>query len=60
MATGAKPALEPLVDQSTSVADNHAEAQVASETKPISLRERIIRKLTEIFEHNERLGVTRQ
>ena len=53
MATGAKPALEPLMD-------NKTEAQMASEAKPATLKDRIIRKLTEIFEHNERLGVTRQ
>jgi len=52
MATGAAPALEPLPDDKT-------ELQEASNTQPITLKERIIRKLSEIFEHNERLGVTR-
>ena len=52
MATGAKPALKPLCD-------NKTEAQVPSDGKPATLKERIIRKLTEIFKHNESLGVTR-
>jgi len=53
MATGAKPALKPL-------RDNKTEAQVPSDAKPATLKDRIIRKLTEVFEHNESLGVTRQ
>jgi len=53
MATGAKPALEPL-------RDNKTEAQMPSDAKPATLKDRIIRKLIEIFQHNERLGVTRQ
>jgi hypothetical protein len=53
MAAGTNPALEPL-------AENQTDAQPAPESKPLTLRDRIIRKLTEIFEHNERLGSTRQ
>lgn len=53
MATGAQPALDPM-------ANDNAEAVTATETKPATLKERIFRKLTEIFEHNERLGSTRQ
>lgn len=53
MAAGAKPALDPTID-------DKAEAMKQGEAKPATLKERIIRKLTEIFEHNERLGVTRQ
>jgi len=53
MATGAKPALKPL-------RDNKTEAEVPSDAKPATLKDRIIRKLTEIFKHNESLGVTRQ
>jgi len=53
MATGAKPALDPHVDNKTGDLE-------ASAAKPATLKERIIRKLTEIFEYNERLGVTRQ
>jgi hypothetical protein len=52
MATGAKPALEPIID-------NKAEAIVAPDARPLTLKERIICKLTKIFEYNERLGVTR-
>lgn len=52
MATGAKPALDPLVNSKT-------EDLEASAAKPATLKDRIIRKLTEIFERNERLGVTR-
>ncbi|HUC28289.1 MAG TPA: hypothetical protein VMR80_01850 [Candidatus Acidoferrum sp.] len=52
MAAGAKPALDPTLNSET-------EASQASEVKPLTLKERIIRKLTQIFEHNERLGVTR-
>jgi hypothetical protein len=52
MATGAAPALE-------QEPETKIEGQEASEKKPISLGEKIIRKLTKIFEHNERLGVTR-
>jgi hypothetical protein len=51
MATGAKPALDPNIAKT--------EADKESEAKPKSLKDRIIKKLTEIFEHNERLGVTR-
>jgi hypothetical protein len=53
MAAGAKPALDPMVD-------DKAKAQTASDAKPATLKERILRKLTEIFEYNERLGSTRQ
>lgn len=53
MAAGAKPALDPNVDGKT-------EAQDTPALKPTSLKDRIIHKLTEIFEHNERLGSTRQ
>jgi hypothetical protein len=53
MAAGAKPALE-------SLAENKGDAQSAPESKPLTLKDRIIRRLTEIFEHNERLGSTRQ
>ena len=51
MATGAQPALEPKVDNTT-------EAQEAP-ARPLTLKERIVRKLLELFEHNERLGTTR-
>ena len=40
--------------------DNKTDALNASDQKPATLKDRIIRKLTEIFEHNERLGPTRQ
>jgi hypothetical protein len=53
MAAGAKPALD-------SIAENKKDTQIASEAKPLTLKDRIVRKLTEIFEHNERLGSTRQ
>jgi hypothetical protein len=53
MATGAKPALESTVDDNTGT----PEVSVAA---PVTLKEMIIRKLTEIFQHNEHLGVTRQ
>jgi hypothetical protein len=52
MAAGAKPALE-------SMAENKTNAQ-SPKPKPLTLRDRIIKKLTEIFEHNESLGSTRQ
>jgi hypothetical protein len=52
MAAGAKPALDPALDKKD-------EASKALDTKPASLKERIIQKLTEIFEHNEKLGPTR-
>lgn len=52
MAAGAKPALDPTLNTKT-------EAPQAPEVKPETLKERIIRKLTQIFEYNERLGVTR-
>jgi hypothetical protein len=52
MAAGTQPALDKtLKDQpETHVPD----------PKPLTLKDRILRKLTQIFEHNERLGVTRQ
>jgi hypothetical protein len=53
MAAGAKPALESMVE-------NKADVRASSEAKPLTLKDRIFRKLTEIFEHNERLGSTRQ
>lgn len=53
MAAGAKPALE-------SLEENKPDAQSAPESKPLTLKDRIVKKLTEIFEHNERLGSTRQ
>jgi hypothetical protein len=52
MATGAKPALEPIID-------TQAEAVAAPDAQPVTLKERLIHKLNKIFEHNERLGVTR-
>jgi hypothetical protein len=51
MAAGTQPALDKALE-------NQPEAQ-ASDPKPLTLKERILQKLTEIFEHNERLGVTR-
>lgn len=53
MATGAKPALDPIVENQTQTAETQ-------EQKPKSLKDRIIQKLIHIFEHNERLGSTRQ
>lgn len=53
MAAGAQPALDPAVE-------NKTESAQASDARPTTLKERIIAKLTEIFEHNERLGSTRQ
>jgi hypothetical protein len=53
MAAGAKPALDPIVD-------DKGKAHTSSDVKPATLKERILRKLTEIFEYNERLGSTRQ
>lgn len=52
MAAGAKPALESMVDAKP-------ETPQASDPKPLTMKERIIRKLSEIFQHNEDLGVTR-
>jgi hypothetical protein len=53
MAAGAKPGLDPnLIDQ-TKVAETSA-------PKPTTLMEKIVQQLTKIFEHNERLGSTRQ
>jgi hypothetical protein len=51
MATGAKPALDPNVGQTEDAKE--------PEVKPTTLKGRIMQKLLEIFEHNERLGVTR-
>ena len=51
MAAGAKPALDPNMNQT--------QAAEASDLKPATFVEKIIRHLTRIFEHNERLGVTR-
>jgi hypothetical protein len=53
MAAGSKPALDPTVE-------NKAEHAEPSPAKPASLKDRIIRKLMQILEHNERLGSTRQ
>jgi hypothetical protein len=50
-AAGAQPAFDTTVE-------NKTETQVY-DPKPLTLKDRIVRKLTEIFEHNERLGVTR-
>jgi hypothetical protein len=52
MATGAVPAL----DQQP---DDKKESPETSDAKPLTLRDRIIRKISEIFDHNERLGITR-
>jgi hypothetical protein len=52
MATGAAPALDPNQE-------NKPEAQGEAQAKPATLMERIASKLLKIFEHNERLGVTR-
>jgi len=53
MSAGAKPALETLTN-------DERKTPPASDPSPLTLKQRIIRKLTEIFEYNERLGVTRQ
>ncbi len=53
MATGAKPALDPNVK-------TQAEGAERSDTKPTTFVQKIIHQLTKIFEHNERLGVTRE
>lgn len=53
MAAGPKLALAPIIHEKT-------EVQKASDAKPLTLMDRIILRLTEIFEHNERLGTTRQ
>jgi hypothetical protein len=50
-AAGTQPALDKPVE-------NKVETQVC-DPKPLTLKDRILRKLMEIFEHNERLGVTR-
>jgi hypothetical protein len=52
MAAGAKPALDPNVGKPE-------ETSEATQSKPATLKDRIIQKLTRIFEHNENLGVTR-
>lgn len=52
MATGAKPALDPQVNTKT-------EDVQPPTARPATLKERILAKLTRIFEHNEELGVTR-
>jgi hypothetical protein len=52
MATGAQPALEKTPENKPETA--------ASAPKPLSFKDRIISKLTKIFEYNERLGPTRQ
>ncbi len=52
MAAGTQPALDKTIE-------NKHETD-AADPKPLSFKDRIIRKLAEIFEHNERLGPTRQ
>jgi hypothetical protein len=52
MATGAAPALDPNQE-------NKPATQVEAQAKRATLMERIANKLLRIFEHNERLGVTR-
>jgi hypothetical protein len=52
MATGTAPALDPKqIKQSA--------AQQTSNAQPLTFMARLTRKLTEIFEYNEKLGVTR-
>ena len=53
MATGAKPALDPKLTEQTQTVETSA-------AKPATLLEKIVQQLTKIFEHNERLGSTRQ
>jgi len=53
MAAGSKPALDPTIEKK-------AESQETAAAKPLTFKERLLQKLTEIFEHNERLGSTRQ
>lgn len=50
MAAGTQPALDPNVGK-TEAAE--------SQSKPATLKERVVQKLMGIFEHNESLGVTR-
>ena len=45
MATGVQPAFEPQMEEKTKPESNN-------EVKPLSRRERILRKLHQIFEHN--------
>jgi len=52
MATGAAPGLDPKCE-------NKPDAHEAADAKHVTLTARIIRKLSEIFEHNEELGATR-
>jgi hypothetical protein len=52
MAAGTQPALDKSVE-------NKPETDT-SDPKPLSFKDRVLRKLTEIFEYNERLGPTRQ
>jgi hypothetical protein len=51
MAAGAKPALDPSVGKT--------EGADATQSKPATLKDRIMQKLLAIFQHNENLGVTR-
>jgi hypothetical protein len=51
MATGTAPALDPKIA-------GKQETPEAPHVK-LTLKERIIRKLSEIFEYNEKLGITR-
>jgi hypothetical protein len=53
MAAGAKPALDPNVT-------DQASSTEASAQKPVTILEKIVHRLTQIFEYNERLGPTRQ
>lgn len=52
MATGAAPALGQKPN-------DKAETHESAEAKPLTIKDRILQKLEWIFEHNERLGVTR-
>jgi hypothetical protein len=53
MSAGAKPALD-------SLNENKKEAAATTDVKPLTLKDRILHVLSQIFEHNERLGSTRQ
>jgi hypothetical protein len=52
MAAGTQPALDKTLE-------NKTETNVP-DPQPLTLKDRIIRKLFKIFEYNERLGPTRQ
>ncbi len=53
MATGAKPALEPLDDSQ----GDKTGALNAPDAEPLTLGERILNKLSKIFEGNEHSGM---